>query len=68
MNTTKAYKNVIQIILAIGLFITAMGTACEDNPCADGSACGLTSPVTEVERAIINAVDDDCTDNVLSGC
>lgn len=32
-------------------------------PCAN--ACGLTSPVTEIEQTIIDAVDSDPSDNVL---
>ena len=68
MNTRKAYTNVLKIALGIVLFLSAMGVACIDNPCANGSACNLTSPVTAVEQNIINAVDTDCSDNVLSGC
>lgn len=68
MNTRKAYTNVIKVIMGIIFFFSAMSMACDDNPCVNGSACGLTSPVTQVEQTIINAVDQDCTDNVLSGC
>lgn len=55
MNTTKAYKNVIQMVLAIGLFITAMGMACDDGPVGEPI-------VTDVINAGANANGDGQVD------
>lgn len=66
MNTRKAYTNVIKLVLGVVMFLSAMGIACDDNPCANGTACGLTSPVTSAEQAVINAVDSNPCDNALS--
>lgn len=68
MTTQKAYTNVVKVVMVVIMFFALMSMACDDNPCANGSACGLTSPVTDAERMIQQAVDHDCTDNVLSGC
>lgn len=62
MNTRKAYTNVIVFILVLISILNIGNVACDD------PSTVLTSPVTNAEQTIINAVDGDCTDNVLSGC
>ena len=68
MTTKAAYTNVIKVVMLVVMFFSFMSMACDDgNPCQD-AACGLISPRTNSEQTIINAVDPDCSDNVLSGC
>lgn len=65
MNTRKAYTNVVGVIMTVIMFFSLMSMACDDNPCANGSACGLTSPHTAAEQSVIDLFDNDKTDNAL---
>jgi hypothetical protein len=65
MNTRKAYQNVIIIILVVISFMSLMGMACDEGPTPDNSY-GITSPVTEVEQAVQNALQPH-QQNILSG-
>jgi hypothetical protein len=44
------------IVLIILAFNTLVGIACNDNPCANGTACGITAPRNDdsVTQKIIN--------------
>lgn len=66
----KANKSLRMQVLALAAVVTMLISSCnlkDNNPCANGSACGLTSPVTQIEQTIINAVDTNPCDNALSG-
>ena len=70
MNTNKSLRAKIAVGAAVVVMILA-NLACDENPCANGTACGITAPVTSAEQVILDAVDDNPCDNVLSkpaGC
>ena len=62
MNT----KKVRNLVIAGAIVIASLLSACKDNPCANGTACGLTSPVTSVEQAVMDAIQPN-QQNLLSG-
>jgi predicted short-subunit dehydrogenase-like oxidoreductase (DUF2520 family) len=62
MNT----KKVRNLVIAGAIVIASLLSACKDNPCANGSACGLTSPVTNAEQAVIDFIQPN-QQNLLSG-
>ena len=60
MNT----KKVRNLVIAGAIVIMSLLSACNDNPCAN--ACGLTSPVTSAEQAVIDFIQPS-QQNILSG-
>lgn len=71
MNTTfNPYRRMLFIIMVIALFVTALGMACDktENPCANGSACGLTAPAGELQQAITDAVKNSCQKDANGNC
>lgn len=67
-NTNPVRKSIILLISFAIAFASMVTMACDENPCANGSACGIISPVTEIEQAIYNAVDENPCDNVSASC
>jgi hypothetical protein len=65
MNTRKAYMNVVKLAMGFIFFLSAMSMACDDNPCANGTACGLTAPRTNAEQSVIGLFDNNPNDNAL---
>lgn len=66
MNTNKSINAKVAVVAAVVVMFLA-NLACDDGPtppCAN--ACGVTSPVTQVEQAVMDAVQPD-QDNTLSG-
>jgi hypothetical protein len=68
MKTNKSFRSKLAVGAAVvALFISSL--ACDEGPnpvqpC--GNACGITSPVTEVENMVIEAIAPDAQ-NTLSG-
>lgn len=60
-----ARKSMLLLVLFFVVFATFALLACDDGPSPD-NAYGITSPVTEIENAVINAVDSNPCDNALS--
>ena len=52
------------LVIAGAIVIMSLLSACKDNPCAN--ACGLTSPVTSAEQAVIDFIQPS-QQNILSG-
>jgi hypothetical protein len=65
MKTNKSLRAKLAVGLAIVVMVLA-NMACDENPCGNGSACGITAPVTSAEQAIIDAVAPE-QQNTLSG-
>jgi hypothetical protein len=67
MNTNTNPRNRFHVfVIAVAILIVFIFSACDENPCANGSACGLTSPVTSSEQAVIDLIAPDAQ-NTLSG-
>jgi hypothetical protein len=62
MNT----KKVRNLVIAGAIVIMSLLSACKDNPCANGTACGITAPVTSAEQAVIDFLQPN-QQNLLSG-
>lgn len=62
MNTNK----VRSLVIAAAIIIMSLLSACNDNPCTNGSACGITSPVTNAEQSVMDFLQPN-QQNLLSG-
>lgn len=68
MNTSKkSVRAKVAVAIAAGAMVLA-SIACNDNPCANGSACGITSPITSVEQTVIDAVNSTCPTRADGTC
>lgn len=65
-NNNPVRKSIILIIVFFIAFSAMVTMACDENPCADGTACGITAPVTNVEQSIIDTLAPE-QENLLSG-
>ena len=50
-------KKIRNTVLVAVIAVMSLLSACNDNPCADGSACGITSPHGDVMENAINWVE-----------
>jgi hypothetical protein len=62
----KMNTRIRNLVIAGAIVIMSLLSACNDNPCANGTACGITAPVTNAEQAVMDFLQPD-QQNLLSG-
>ena len=61
-------KSVLMIILFVFVFVSFALLACDDGPKPPcDNACGITSPVNEVEQGVIDFLAPDHQDTLSGG-
>ena len=67
MKHSKVTRNIMIAVAVLALWVAQIACDSSENPCVN-AACGLISPVTQIESQIINAVDSNPCDNISASC